>query len=148
MRILVDADACPVKEIIIEEAKKNNICVIIYIDSSHVYESDYARVVICDTAKDSVDYKIIEESKVNDLIITNDYGLSALGLSKKCNILTFNGLIIDNNNIESLLNIRYLGVKSRKENKHISGPPKRNEDMNINFKKNLIFLINTYNKEK
>ena len=36
MDILVDADACPVKEIIVRLAKKKNIPVTMLIDTSHV----------------------------------------------------------------------------------------------------------------
>ena len=36
MKILVDADACPVKEIIEKVAKQKNIEVVMYIDSSHI----------------------------------------------------------------------------------------------------------------
>jgi uncharacterized protein YaiI (UPF0178 family) len=35
MRILVDADACPVKDIIVRLAKRHNISVIMLIDTAH-----------------------------------------------------------------------------------------------------------------
>ena len=45
MKILVDADACPVKEIIEKVAKQKNIEVVMYIDSSHILSSDYSKIV-------------------------------------------------------------------------------------------------------
>lgn len=47
MKILVDADACPVKEIIVRLAKERRIPVTMLIDTSHElddgYQSDYHR---------------------------------------------------------------------------------------------------------
>ena len=36
MKILVDADACPVKEIIVRQAKKRGIPVVMLLDTSHI----------------------------------------------------------------------------------------------------------------
>ena len=55
MKILVDADACPVKEIIINIAKKYNVDVWMFVDTSHILKSDYAKVFTVDKANDSVD---------------------------------------------------------------------------------------------
>ena len=142
MKILVDADACPVKEIILGVAKKYMLELIMLFDTSHEYFDGYSKVVICDKGNDSVDYKLLSLANKGDLIITQDYGLSALGLSKKAYILHINGFIIDEKNIDSLLNNRYLGVKSRRTNKHIKGPKKRTNDDDLRFKDALITIIN------
>ena len=43
--VLVDADACPVKRIIVEEARRRGVPVTMLTDTSHVLREDYAAVV-------------------------------------------------------------------------------------------------------
>jgi len=59
LKILVDADACPVKEIIERVAKKHEIPVVMFIDSSHVLYSDYSEIVTVGQGKDAVDIALI-----------------------------------------------------------------------------------------
>ena len=83
MRILVDGDACPVKSIIIEIAKKYHIEVIIFASTDHYININYAKIIKVAPGRDSVDLVLINSSKENDIIITNDYGLASLALSKR-----------------------------------------------------------------
>ncbi len=53
MRILVDADACPVKQIIVRIAKERQIPVIMLTDTSHALNDGYSRVITVDKAADS-----------------------------------------------------------------------------------------------
>lgn len=142
MRILVDGDACPVKEILIEIAKEYELEVQIFFDSAHIYENDYAKVIICDKGADSVDYVLLKELKKEDIVITNDYGLSALALTKLAYVVSFSGLVINNDNIDGLLNSRYMSAKARKADKHIKGPSKRTKHMDESFHFSLVRVIN------
>ncbi|NLI93162.1 MAG: hypothetical protein GX434_13560 [Peptococcaceae bacterium] len=45
MQILVDADACPVKDIIIRTARNNKIPVTMFIDISHQLDDEYSIIV-------------------------------------------------------------------------------------------------------
>lgn len=120
--ILVDADSMPVKDIIIELAQKYNTRVRMYFDSSHIYQSDFAEVRIVDKGKDSVDFYILNDICDNDILITQDYGLACIALTKRVTIITQNGMIINEFNINSLLEGRYIRAKSRER---IKGPRKR-----------------------
>ena len=55
MQILVDADACPVKDIIVRFAKKYNIPVTMLIDTSHILDDGYSKVITVDKGRDSAD---------------------------------------------------------------------------------------------
>ncbi len=44
MKVLVDADACPVTEIVVEETRRRSVPVVLYTDTNHVLRSDYAEV--------------------------------------------------------------------------------------------------------
>ena len=46
MRILVDADACPVVSIVERVAKEHNLPVTLLCDTNHVLSSDYSEVIV------------------------------------------------------------------------------------------------------
>ena len=140
MRVLIDGDASPVKELAINICKEFNIKCIIYLDYAHEYESDYADVIFCDKHKDSVDLRISNDCMKDDIVITQDYGLATLILSKGGVVVHNNGYIINNNNIDSLLESRYLGNKLRGKTR-IKGPRKRTIDDDIKFSNTLRFLL-------
>lgn len=142
MRILVDADACPVKEIILKLAKKNDIDVHMFFDNSHVYEDGYSKVYILDKGADSVDYFLINKLEDGDIVVTQDYGVAAMALGKKCFPINQNGLIYTDNNMMELLNQRAFNQKIRRH-KNMRGPKKRNKDNDIKFEERLSKLINT-----
>ena len=113
MRVLVDGDASPVKDEVICLCKEFGVECIIYMDYSHEYESDYAKVIFCDKGKDSVDLKISNECENSDIVVTQDYGLATLILAKGGLVIHNNGFLIDNKNIDILLDSRYLSNKLR-----------------------------------
>ena len=140
MRILVDADACPVKKEILECAKEFDLEVHMFFDNSHEYSDGYSTVYILDKGADSVDYALINKSLANDIIVTQDYGVATMALSKKAFPINQFGLIYTDDNIMSLLNQRALNQKLRKHKK-MKGPKKRTENDNIKFKSQLERLI-------
>ncbi len=137
MKILIDADACPVTKLVIELCKEKKIDVEVYFDTSHEFHSDYAKVFFIDEGNDSVDYFLLKNVRENDIVITQDYGLASLVLTKKGKCINQNGLIFSNNNIDTLLNSRYLSAKSRKAGYRTKGPSKRTYEDDLNFLNNL-----------
>ena len=140
MRVLIDGDASPVKEIAINICKEFKICCIIYLDYAHEYESDYAEVIFCDKHKDSVDLRISNDCLKDDIVITQDYGLATLILAKGGIVIHNNGFIIDNKNIDLLLDSRYLSNKLRGKVK-LKNPRKRTDNDNKNFSNTLRNLL-------
>ena len=59
MQIFVDADACPVVDIVEKIAKEYNVPVTLLCDTNHVLSSAYSEVVIVGAGADAVDYKLI-----------------------------------------------------------------------------------------
>ena len=68
MKIIVDADACPVKDIIETVAKELKIPVIMMIDTSHILTSDYSEIVTVSKAPDAVDFAVINRAAKGDII--------------------------------------------------------------------------------
>ena len=140
MRVLIDGDASPIKEIAINICIKYDVCCIIYMDYAHEYSNDYAKIVFCDKGKDSVDLKISNDCIKDDIVITQDYGLATLALSKGCIVLHNNGFIINNSNIDTLLESRYIGSKLRGKVR-IKGPKKRSMEDDLRFSNSLNNLL-------
>lgn len=140
MRIMVDADACPVKKEILSLAKQFEIEVHMFFDNSHQYEDGYSVVYILDKGRDAVDYFLINKIEKGDIVVTQDYGVASMALSKQCFPINQNGLIYTDDNILSLLSQRAMSQKLRKH-KNLKGPKKRTKQDNANFEKQLSFLI-------
>ena len=139
MRLLIDGDACPDRQKVIELALHYGVEVLLFIDFAHVIEDERIQIIMCEVGKDSV-----------DLLISQDYGLASLALLKNVTILHVSGKRITEDNINNLLTSRYLGHLSRKQHKHVKGPKKRNYKTSQFFLRELekIFIENKINEEK
>jgi uncharacterized protein YaiI (UPF0178 family) len=132
-RILVDADACPVKEIIVRMAKRRNIPVTMVIDTSHELDDGYSTIITVDKGSDSADYAIAGMVTGRDVVVTQDYGLAAMILAKGASAIDQNGMVYTNENIDSLLERRYIGQKIRRGGGSTKGPKKRTIDDDERF---------------
>lgn len=141
MRILVDADACPVKDIIVRVAKKRGIPVTMLIDTSHILNDGYSEIITVDKAKDSVDFALIKRAKAGDIVVTQDYGVATMALTMKALALNQNGLIYSDKNIDSLLFERHMSQKIRRSGGRTSNPPKRSKENDEHFETALLKLL-------
>ena len=78
MKILVDADACPVVRITEQVAKEKGIPVTLLCDTNHVLQSDYSEVITVGAGADAVDFKLVSICQKGDLVVTQDYGVAAM----------------------------------------------------------------------
>lgn len=141
MKIIIDGDACPNVNEIYELSNKYNIKLILAIDNSHFIKNNNINTIIVDTKSQNVDVKISNIVDKNDIVITNDYGLSAIIIGKGSNVINHNGMIIDKNNIDSLLELRHIKYKLRKRKVHLKGSKKRNFEDEKKFLDTLEKLI-------
>jgi len=133
MQILVDADACPVKQIIVRLAKQKNIPVIMLIDTSHELNDGYSTVVTVDKQADSVDYALMGLLTSEDIVVTQDFGLAAMVIGKGAKAVNQNGLIFTDANMDKLLMERHIGQKIRRGGGRTKGPSKRSKDDDARF---------------
>lgn len=141
MKILVDADACPVKGIIVDIAKKRNIPVTMVIDTSHEYDDGYSQVIIVSKGNDAADFKLVNLTGKGDIVVTQDYGVAAMALAKGSSVISQNGMIYNSDNIEGLLMGRHQNKKIRSAGGRTKGPPKRNKSQDRDFEEMLTKLI-------
>lgn len=147
MKILIDADASPVRGLTVEIAKNHHIPVIIVCNFHHQIQSDYAKVIQVDAGRDMADNEIIKHTVKDDLVITQDYGLASIVLMKGAFVLHQNGWFYTNNNIDTLLMQRQIGQKMRKHHHKFSHTPKRKPSDDIKFKEVLISWIEEHKLE-
>ncbi len=138
MKIYVDADACPVVSIVEQVARKYNIPVTLICDTNHVLDSDYSDVKVIGAGADAVDFALISmlDKDVNDIVVTQDYGVAAMALGKNAFAIHQSGKWYTNDNIDMMLMERHLSKKARRSNSknHLKGPKKRTEVDDMRFK--------------
>lgn len=141
MRIIIDADACPVVDITVKVAKERGIECIIVCDNTHAIEKDGATTIVVDKGADSADCHIANITEKGDVVVTQDYGLAALVLGKGGKALNQNGLIYTDGNIENLLFTRFIGRKERMAGNRTKGPKKRTSQNDTDFLKALLICL-------
>jgi uncharacterized protein YaiI (UPF0178 family) len=141
MRILIDADGCPVINAAVRLAREKNLECIIICDSSHIFEIAGVKTLTVSKGPDSVDFTLVNLMHAGDIVITQDYGLAAMCLSRKGIPVSQNGLVYDDSNMDALLFSRYASTKIRKSGGRIKGPSKRTSDQDLQFEATFKRLI-------
>lgn len=143
MRILVDADACPVVRITEKVAKKYNIPVVLLCDTNHMLSSDYSEIKIIGAGADAVDIALANLCKAGDMAVTQDYGVAAMVLAKGGYAIHQSGRVFTNENIDGLLMERHMAKKARMSSSknHLKGPRKRTAEDDKRYEDSLEKLI-------
>lgn len=144
MRILVDADACPVKEIIIKIAKQKSIPVIMFADTSHYINDGYSSVITVDRHNDSADYEITAAAAAADIVVTQDYGLAAMVMAPNITVMNQDGFLYTDENIDMLLESRHNASKIRRSGGKTTNQKKRRYEDDEKFEN----LLNKIIQEK
>ncbi len=141
MRVLIDADGCPVVDIAVRLAKQNSINCLILCDTSHVFEKDGAETIIVSKGADSVDFVLVNMVQKGDIVITQDYGLAAMCLAREAVVISQNGMVYDSGNIDALLMQRHTAKKIRMMGGRLKGNPKRTAEQNKAFEQKFKELL-------
>ncbi len=145
MIIFVDADGCPVVNIAIDVAKEYGIKIIVVKNYAVELDNPYAEIVSVDISRDSADYYIANRINNTDILITQDYGLAAMGLTKGAYCINQNGYLITDKNIGDMLTIRHVNATLRRKKKIYTKFKKRNPEADGRFEKGLRNLIEHIN---
>lgn len=143
MKILIDADACPVVSIVEKIAKKYDVQTILLCDTSHIIKSDYSEIRVIGSGADAVDIALANMCKKGDIAVTQDYGVAAMVLGKGGYCIHQSGRIFTDENIGGLLMDRHLAKKARMSNSknHLKGPKKRTHEDDERFEKSFEKLL-------
>lgn len=133
LRLLIDADACPVLDLALFISSQYEIETILFCDTSHSINREGAKTIMVDKGADSVDFKLLSALSKGDIVVTQDYGLGAMALAKGGYVVNQNGLEMTSDNIDGLLAQRHISAKIRRAGGRTKGPKKRTEENNLAF---------------
>lgn len=133
MRVLIDADGCPVVDIAVRLAAAAGAECVILCDTSHVFEKQGARTVTVSKGADSVDFALVNMIRPGDIVVTQDYGLAAMCLARRARALSQDGMVYDDGNIGALLLQRHHAKKVRMAGGRLKGSAKRTPAQNGAF---------------
>jgi len=142
MRVLVDADGCPVVKIVVRLCANAGVPCLLFCDTAHEFNKTEAQVVICDKGADSVDVALANAVKSGDIVITQDYGVATMCLARNARVLHQDGWEYTKDNIDALLTFRHEAYRQRAASGRFKGPGKRNTAQNKAFEKALWCILN------
>ena len=141
IKILIDADGCPVVGQTIDLAKLYRLPVILICDTSHEMHREGAETITVSKGADAVDFVLVNRVDKGDIVVTQDYGLAAMVLAKRGIPIDQNGRIYSDENIEQLLHGRHVAKKIRQGGGRMKGPKKRRPEDNEKFGTVLTLLL-------
>jgi uncharacterized protein len=145
LRILVDADSCPVKETIIEIAQRHGVRVTMV--ASYAHHIDFgsaAEVVRVDQEAESADIAILNRTRTGDIVVTGDYGLASLVIARKAHALSPRGNVFREQNIEGMLNARHEARRRRRGGGRVKGPKAFSSENLAEFQSALEALLRSH----
>lgn len=109
MRIFIDGDACSTKKIKQKFAQRKDaeVFTVVSIENcTNIHPN--GNTIVVDSTPQAADIEIFNRMKQGDIVITKDYGLASLVLGKNGKAMSPSGFIYTKNNIELLLQQRYI----------------------------------------
>jgi uncharacterized protein YaiI (UPF0178 family) len=104
LHLLIDADACPVKEEVYRVAKRHKLTVSVVANQwMRMPDDPSIRIEVVDDGFDAADDWIVEHSGPGDIVITEDIPLAARCIAKGARVLTARGGTYDEQSIGSAL---------------------------------------------
>ena len=143
MKLLIDADGCPVTDIALGLCREYALPCLILCDTAHEFHRDGAETLIFDKGSDSVDFALVRRVAPGDIVITQDYGLASMCLAKQARVLHQDGWEYTQGNIDALLFQRHAARKHRASGGRFKGPKKRTGEQDNAFRASLLRLIQT-----
>lgn len=141
VKLLVDADGCPVVNEAIAKARQYGVPVLLLCDTSHEMQREGAETIVVSKGADSADFALVNRVGKGDIVVTQDYGLAAMVLAKQGVPIDQNGRVYTDDNIGSLLGSRHVAKKIRQGGGRLKGPKKRRPEQNERFEESLEGLL-------
>lgn len=134
-KILVDADACPVKAEIKQVAEHFHLDVIFVASFNHYsVNTNGENWIFVDTGKESADMRMMNLANKGDIIVTQDIGLASILLAKGTYVFSNRGELYREEEMSLMLDIRYRHAKERQQGKYSKGPKAMSDQDRVLFK--------------
>jgi uncharacterized protein YaiI (UPF0178 family) len=148
-KILVDADASPVKQEVFRVARRCGIKVVLVANSPiNIPQEDWLEQVVVNNQLDAADDWIVEHIEKNDILITGDIPLAARSLKKGARVLSPKGLVFSEKSIGNTLATRDLMTHLRDIGITTTGPAAFSKNDRSRFLQALDKIIQTIRSGK
>lgn len=141
-RIIVDADACPVKREITDTARLFGIPVLLVASYDHALESGPGvEVRQVDRGSDAVDLVISNLARPGDIVVTQDFGLATVALARRAIVLSNRGQQYRDESIGFLMERRHEQARTRRGGGRTKGPKAMTGEDRIRFQHKLTKVL-------
>jgi len=123
VKILVDADGCPVKEEVYRVARRYGLVVLVVANSwIRTPDDERVRLTVVSDGFDAADDRIVEQAEAGDVVVTSDIPLAARCLARRAVVLDPKGRRFTDDDIGSALASRALSAHLRESGVITGGP--------------------------
>lgn len=143
MKLLIDADGCPVVGIAVDLCRQFHIPCLLLCDTAHEFQREGTQTLVFDKGADSVDFAIANRVSPGDIVITQDYGLASMCLARGARVVHQDGWEYTPDNIDALLLVRHNSRKHRAAGGRVKGPGKRTHQQDLAFENALKRIFQT-----
>ncbi|MGE5558706.1 MAG: DUF188 domain-containing protein [Bacillota bacterium] len=139
--MIIDADACPSNclRIVLKHAVAHHYEVVAIASFDHQISRDN-RSIVGDEPQ-AANIAVINQVKPGDIVVTQDWDLAVMVLSKKAGVIVPDGRIFLPEQMDSLLVARDILAKFRKRGGRIKGPARRTDDDDEKFEANFLKML-------
>ena len=133
MKVLIDADGCPVVDAAVVLCRRYGKECLLLCDTAHELHREGATTLVFDKGSDSVDFALVNRVCAGDAVITQDYGLASMCLARNAKVLHQDGWLYTEANMDALLFQRHASRQYRAAGGRTKGPAKRKPSQNKSF---------------
>lgn len=136
--VIVDADACPKpsREIISALLQKYSWEMVTIASFNHQIGGEQRHIVVGDEPQ-AADLAVMQLAGRGDIVVTQDWGLAALVMSKGAKAISPRGMIYEEDKMDFLLEERHLKAQFRRQGGRTKGPAAWSLDDRKRFQTNL-----------
>lgn len=140
-KIIVDADACPKEVLTIAQRISEQVGFELWTVASFNHDISSVHHITVGNASQEADIQVMNLTKRGDIVITQDWGLAAMILSKGAGAISPWGKIFSEDTIDFMLEERETKAKFRRAGGRTKGPRKRTNDDDVHFEAQLRKLL-------
>lgn len=100
--------------------------------------------IFVDTGKEAADLYIMNHAIRGDIVVTHDIGLASTLLSKMVYVLAPKGILFEEKDIQTALELRYLKAKARSQGIYEKGPKRFTMKDRAKFVSTLTKILSEY----
>lgn len=146
-KVVVDADACPRACLHVLQKHKKNWNYRLLTIASVDHQIDNPDHIMVGKGPDAGDLQVMNQTVKGDIVVTQDWGLAALLLGKGAFVISPRGRIFSDENIDFLLQERFLKAKHRRSGGRTKGAAPRCQTDDLRFEQSFMKLLKQAKRE-